>query len=180
MHRENGIASRDMRYKIQKWNVNSEKVHPILVANARVDWMYLDDSDITQQFEILHEGILRLRCSQPLQESFSTNTQVSTHYPHLHRLLDDSIASRHFEDPARWFGGLTVTRSVSNRMLLKPPLIALADGFDNGWAPTGREPNVQGVPVGLDVASADDFLHKILLIRRACALDFRSLSKINI
>ena len=32
-----------------------------------------------------------------------------------------------------------------NRMLLKPPLIALADGFDNGWAPTGREPHVQGV-----------------------------------
>ena len=46
---QNGPASRDMRYKIQKWNVNSEKVHPILVANARVDWMSLDDSDITQQ-----------------------------------------------------------------------------------------------------------------------------------
>ena len=61
VHREvqNGTASRDMRYKIQKWNVNSEKVHPILVANARVDWMSLEDSDITQQFEILREGILR-------------------------------------------------------------------------------------------------------------------------
>ena len=34
-------------------------VRPILVANARVDWMSLDDSDITQQFEILREGILR-------------------------------------------------------------------------------------------------------------------------
>ena len=56
---QNGPASRDMRYKIQKWNVNSEKVHPILVANARVDWMSLDDSDITHQFEILREGILR-------------------------------------------------------------------------------------------------------------------------
>ena len=56
---QNGTVSRDMRYKIQKWNVNSDKVHPILVANARVDWMYLDDSDITQQFEILSEGILR-------------------------------------------------------------------------------------------------------------------------
>ena len=56
---QNGTASRDMRYKIQKWNVNSEKVHPILVANARVDWMSLEDSDITQQFEILREGILR-------------------------------------------------------------------------------------------------------------------------
>ena len=28
---------------MQKWNVNSDKVHPILVANARVDWMYLPD-----------------------------------------------------------------------------------------------------------------------------------------
>ena len=56
---QNGPASREMRYKIQKWNVSSKKVHPILVANARVDWMSLDDSDITQQFEILREGILR-------------------------------------------------------------------------------------------------------------------------
>ena len=56
---ENGPASREMRYKIQKWNVSSKVVHPILVANARVDWMSLDDSDITQQFEILREGILR-------------------------------------------------------------------------------------------------------------------------
>ena len=52
-------ASPDMRYKIQKWNVNSDKVHPILVSNARVDWLYLDDTDITQQFEIFREGILR-------------------------------------------------------------------------------------------------------------------------
>ena len=55
----NATASRDMRYKIQKWNVNSDKVHPILVANARVDWLYLDDTDIIQQFVILREGILR-------------------------------------------------------------------------------------------------------------------------
>ena len=40
-------------------NVKSKVVHPILVANARVDWMSLDDSDITRQFEILREGILR-------------------------------------------------------------------------------------------------------------------------
>ena len=59
MEVQNGPASRDMRYKIQKWNVNSEKVHPMLVANTRVDWMSLDDSNITRQFEILREGILR-------------------------------------------------------------------------------------------------------------------------
>ena len=35
-----------MRYKIQKWNVNSEKMHPILVADARVDWMSLNDSGV--------------------------------------------------------------------------------------------------------------------------------------
>ena len=29
---ENGPASREMTYKIQKWNVNSPEVHPILVA----------------------------------------------------------------------------------------------------------------------------------------------------
>ena len=48
---QNGTAFRNMRYKMQKWNVNSEKVHPILVANARVDWMSLEDSDITQQWK---------------------------------------------------------------------------------------------------------------------------------
>ena len=56
---EYGPASREMTYKIQKWNVKSLEVHPILVANARVDWMSLDDSELTQQFEILREGILR-------------------------------------------------------------------------------------------------------------------------
>ena len=56
---ENGPASREMTYKIQKWNVNSREVRPILVANARVDWMALQDSELTQQFEILREGILR-------------------------------------------------------------------------------------------------------------------------
>ena len=56
---ENGPASREMTYKIQKWNVNSPEVHPILVANARVDWMSLEDSELRQQFEILREGILR-------------------------------------------------------------------------------------------------------------------------
>ena len=55
---ENGPASREMTYKIQKWNVNSLEAHPILVANARVDWMALQDSELTQQFEILREGIL--------------------------------------------------------------------------------------------------------------------------
>ena len=53
---ENGPASREMKYKIQKWNVKSKEVRPILAANARLDWMSLDDSDLIQQFQILREG----------------------------------------------------------------------------------------------------------------------------
>ena len=56
---ENGPASREMTYKIQKWNVVSKRVRPILVANARVDWMALQDSELTDQLTILREGILR-------------------------------------------------------------------------------------------------------------------------
>ena len=50
-----GPASRELTYKIQKWNVHSEGLHPILVANARVDWLALKDDEITQQFPILRE-----------------------------------------------------------------------------------------------------------------------------
>ena len=44
---------------IGKWNVVSQRVHPILVANARVDWLALQDSELTQNLTILREGILR-------------------------------------------------------------------------------------------------------------------------
>ena len=54
-----GPASRELTYKIQKWNVLSDRLHPILVANARVDWLALKDDEITQQFPILREGILQ-------------------------------------------------------------------------------------------------------------------------
>ena len=54
-----GPASRELTYKIQKWNVHSEGLRPILVANARVDWLALKDDEITQQFPILREGILQ-------------------------------------------------------------------------------------------------------------------------
>ena len=37
----------------------SLKLHPILVANARVDWLAMDDDDITKTFPILLEGILQ-------------------------------------------------------------------------------------------------------------------------
>ena len=43
---EMGPAAREMTCKIQTWNVVSERVHPILVANARVDWLALDDAEV--------------------------------------------------------------------------------------------------------------------------------------
>ena len=54
-----GPASCEMTYKIQKWNVLSDRLHSILVANARVDWLALKDDEITQEFPILREGILQ-------------------------------------------------------------------------------------------------------------------------
>ena len=51
--------SRELTYTIQKWNVNSDGFHPILVENARVDWLALKDDNITQKFSILLEGILQ-------------------------------------------------------------------------------------------------------------------------
>ena len=57
--RAEGLASRDMMYKIQKWNVKSPRVFPILLANARVDWLGLEGAEITQNFQVLREGILR-------------------------------------------------------------------------------------------------------------------------
>ena len=54
-----GHACREMSYKIQKWNVKSAEVFPILLANTRVDWRGIEDTEITDHFPILREGILR-------------------------------------------------------------------------------------------------------------------------
>ena len=54
-----GPLSRELTYKIQKWNIDADGFHPILVANARVDWLALKDDDITSKFPILLEGILK-------------------------------------------------------------------------------------------------------------------------
>ena len=56
---ETGPAAREMTYKIQKWNVKSKRVHRILVANTWVDWLALEDFELTQNYPILREGILR-------------------------------------------------------------------------------------------------------------------------
>ena len=54
-----GPLSREVTCKIQKWNIDAAGFHPILVANARVDWLVLKDDDITNKFPILLEGILK-------------------------------------------------------------------------------------------------------------------------
>ena len=45
-----GPLSREVTCKIQKWNIDADGFHPILVANARVDWFALKDDDITNKF----------------------------------------------------------------------------------------------------------------------------------
>ena len=59
-----GLRAREVTCRIQKWNIKAEGFHPILVANARVDWLAMDDDDITKKFPILLEGILQYVYSQ--------------------------------------------------------------------------------------------------------------------
>ena len=54
-----GSRAREVTCRIQKWNIKAEGFHPILVANARVDWLAMNDDDITKKFPILLEGILQ-------------------------------------------------------------------------------------------------------------------------
>ena len=54
-----GSRAREVTCRIQKWNIKAEGFHPILVANARVDWLAMEDDDITKKFPILLEGILQ-------------------------------------------------------------------------------------------------------------------------
>ena len=54
-----GSRAREVTCRIQKWNIKAEGFHPLLVANARVDWLAMEDEDITKKFPILLEGILQ-------------------------------------------------------------------------------------------------------------------------
>ena len=54
-----GSRAREVTCRIQKWNIQADGFHPILVANARVDWLAMKDDDITKKFPILLEGILQ-------------------------------------------------------------------------------------------------------------------------
>ena len=68
------------------------------MANARVDWMSLDDSDITQQFEILREGILRDVFSQRAFSAWQgiqpQRLTVSLLLPDMNSKGDEAISGR--------------------------------------------------------------------------------------
>ncbi len=80
-----GEAARDATSKIQKWNVVAPRFYPILVANARVDWLGLKDDEITKQFHTLLEGILQdvfaLRASAAWQGAQAQKLTVSLLLP---------------------------------------------------------------------------------------------------
>ena len=83
-----------MSYKIQKWNV-----FPILLATTRVDWLGIEDREITQHFPILLEGILRdvfsQRASAAWQGAPPQKVAVSILLPTIY-WLDDLQSQRHF------------------------------------------------------------------------------------
>ena len=83
-----GSRAREVTCRIQKWNIKAEGFHPILVANARVDWLAMDDDDITKKFPILLEGIL--------QDVFSQRASCENHVRELRTFftLSQSHASR--------------------------------------------------------------------------------------
>ena len=74
-----------MTYKIQKWNIKSNRVYPILMANTRVDWLALEDSKLTQNYPILRKGILRdvfsQRASSAWQDAQLQRVKVSLLLP---------------------------------------------------------------------------------------------------
>ena len=80
-----GSRSREVTCRIQKWNIQADGFHPILVANARVDWLALKDDDITKKFPILLEGILQdvfsQRASSAWQGARPQKLTVSTLLP---------------------------------------------------------------------------------------------------
>ena len=101
--RAEGHVSRDMLYKIQKWNVNSSFVFSILLANARVDWLGLEDEEITNNFPVLREGILRdvfsQRASSAWQGAQPQKVTVSLLLPGrvtADHWLDFLLSLRHF------------------------------------------------------------------------------------
>ena len=83
-----GSRSREVTCRIQKWNIQADGFHPILVANARVDWLALKDDDITKKFPILLEGILQDVFSQraccvarcPTTKTHSVNASARDQY----------------------------------------------------------------------------------------------------
>ena len=73
-----GSRAREVTCRIQKWNIKAEGFHPILVANARVDWLAMDDDDITKKFPILLEGSCKMcfHKEQPLRGKVSNHKNL--------------------------------------------------------------------------------------------------------
>ena len=145
--REEGHASRDMSYKIQKWNVDSTDVFPILLANTRVDWLGLEDTEITQHFQVLREGILRdvfsQRASSAWQGAQPQKVTVSL-------LLPGSGTADH------WLAFLQSQRhfwpSMTTRHASLVPIDTHTFQREASWegpfgllAPTGHEERTRGV-----------------------------------
>ena len=83
-----GPLSREVTCKIQKWNIDADGFHPILVANARVDWLALKDDDITNK--ILLEGILK----DVFLQRASSDGKVLNHKNSLFRCFSQGPALR--------------------------------------------------------------------------------------
>ena len=87
-------ASREMAYKIQKWNVQAAGTFPILLANTWVDWLGIEDQEITQHFPILREGILSGMAGCSSSESHGFNIAAWACPPD--KWLDYLQSQRHF------------------------------------------------------------------------------------
>ena len=73
-----GSRARKVTCRIQKWDIKADGFHPILVTNARVDWLAMKDNNITKKFPILLEGILQDVFSQRASPVFFFCSQAAT------------------------------------------------------------------------------------------------------
>ena len=101
-------VSREVTCKIQKWNINADGFHPILVANARVGWLVLKDDDITKKFSILQD-VFWQRASSAWQSAQPQKPTVSILLPETSTASEwrDLLQSR------RQFWPTLTTRHVS-------------------------------------------------------------------
>ena len=108
-----GSRAREVTCRFQKWNIQADGFHPILVANARVDWLALKDDDITKKFPILLEGILQDVFSQ---RAFSAWQGVQPQKLTVSMLLPETSTASEWRDllqSRRQFWPTLTTQHVS-------------------------------------------------------------------